>query len=171
MRMKRLTIFLIFLWPTLAYSGEFVGQFGPVLPWKRDHQQTTSYRSWAGEVSYRTDWTDWLKAGVAIQGMWFRFPDTSSGYVVGVGPVLVPHLKLSEHWSIEAPFGASLALTDLRKECVEISAQWNALLHVGVALRYKSFITEIRWQHLSNAGSRAPNIGLDTFVPMVGFIF
>lgn len=169
--MKRLTIFLIFLWPTLAYPVEFVGQFGPVLPWKRDHQQTTSYRSWAGEVSYRTDWTDWLKAGVAVQGMWFRFPDTSSGYVVGVGPVLVPHLKLSEHWSIETPLGASLALTDLDRECIEVSTSINALLHAGIALRYKSMFTEIRWQHMSNAHTNAPNIGFDWIIPMVGVTF
>ena len=171
MSIKRLTIFLMLLWPTLAYPGEFVGQVGPVLPWKRDHQQTTSYRSWAGEVSYRTDWTDWLKAGVAVQGMWFRFPDTSSGYVVGVGPVVTGTWKLGENWFLHVPIGASFAYTDLDERCREISTDWNAIVHAGVALRYKSMFAEIRWQHMSNAHTNAPNIGFDWLVPMVGWRF
>jgi hypothetical protein len=169
--MKRLAVFLLLLWPTLAYPGDWQVQVGPVLPWKRDHQQTTSYRSWAGSVSYQWEFTPWLKGGLASDGMLFRFPDTSAGYVIGVGPVLTPRWQIAEGWWLEAPFGAEISWNNIESRCIEISTSMNALLHAGVAVRYKDFSAEIRWQHISNAGTKGPNVGMDWVIPMVGWRF
>jgi len=169
--MKRLAFVLILLWPTLAYPGEFVGQFGPVLPWKRDHQQTTSYRSWAGEVSYQWAVSPWLRGGIEAHGLLFRFPDATTGIVIGVGPALIPHYDVGGGWSLEIPIGAALSWNDIYPRCREVSTSVNALVHAGISVRYQSVFVEIRWQHMSNAHTNAPNIGFDWIIPMVGWRF
>lgn len=85
--MKTLLVIGSLLWHSVAFAGEWTTQIGPVIAWKRDHQQTTNYRSWATDISRQWKWTPWLKAGVGVNGMLFRFPDTSQGFVLGAGMV------------------------------------------------------------------------------------
>ncbi len=66
--------------------------------------------------------------------------------------------------------------TDLTNRIPEQSSQFNFIVTVGAGLSW--FITSqaavnfgYRFQHISNAGTSYPNVGLNSSVPFIGFSF
>jgi hypothetical protein len=109
-----------------------------------------------------------------IEGHFARF-FTPEGYMIGAMPVGARYYfgrgTTLPYFSI----GAGLGWTDL-VHLEEIDRRFNFLLQGSAGVRRAlagrgEWILEARWDHISNAGTKLPNLGLNSLVVLAGWRF
>ena len=100
---------------------------------------------------------------------------TPSGYMLGLMPVGARYLfgrgETLPYFSIGAGFGwTNLVALD------EIDRRFNFLLQASAGARRRAGPTgewtlEVRWDHISNAGTERPNLGLNSVLVLAGWRF
>jgi hypothetical protein len=100
----------------------------------------------------------------------FTQPDTR--FAVGATAMLRQHFRRRGKWVPFAEAGSGFVFTNLR--IPELSGSFQFSPQIGLGIRYSRSATSsltiaARWYHLSNAGLRKPNIGLNTGLVTVGY--
>mgnify|MGYP001328953685 CR=1 FL=1 len=103
------------------------------------------------------------------------------GSLIGISPAIFQYkfLKPNRKWTPTLLGGAGISLTDWDEKNLaekEIGGDFQFLLHFGVGLEFfrlkgESFSINYRFLHVSNAGTKRPNIGLNANLFTIGFKF
>jgi hypothetical protein len=98
-----------------------------------------------------------------------------AGYMLGVMPADLRFYVLSGDTRPYISAGAGLGWTNLT-QLIEIDRRFNFLLQGAVGVRGQlgngqGWSFEARLNHISNGGTKAPNLGLNTLVFVVGWHF
>ncbi len=103
------------------------------------------------------------------------------GTLVGFSPMMFQYkfVKPERKWAPTLLAGAGLALTDWDEDDLadqEISGSFQFILHGGAGIEYfrpdhSSFSINYRFFHVSNAGIKSPNLGLNASLFTLGFSF
>ncbi len=110
----------------------------------------------------------------AIEGHFAQFV-RPGGYMLGLMPVgaryYFGHGRTLPYFSI----GAGLGWTDL-VPLDEIDRRFNFLLQGSAGVRHAvaaggEWTAEMRWDHISNAGTEKPNLGLNSVIFLLGWRF
>lgn len=105
---------------------------------------------------------NWELLGQIFAGGQYR-ADTS--YVVGGGPVLRYNFDTDTRWVPYAFLGGGAAWTDIRNGDLSTDFEFNLTGGIGLhwfVNRHVALTGEYRYLHMSNAGLKSPNLGVDT---------
>ena len=104
-----------------------------------------------------------------------------SGTLIGFSPTMLQYkfIQAERNWAPTLLIGAGLALTDWDREDIagnDISGGLQFLLHGGMGIEFfrpgsGSFSINYRLVHISNAGMKRPNVGLNANTFTIGFTF
>jgi lipid A 3-O-deacylase len=166
-------------------SSSFGGQFGwgwtfdlPPGPNRTDMGFAFFFPNWQrnltgviGESWYRGAWFYHMEAGLA-------FSDRNDKVLGGWSPVMAQYKFLSpkRKWAPNILLGAGFSMTDWKDEAErELGSDFQFLLHIGGGLEYfkkeGAYSINYRLFHVSNAGMKRPNIGLNAHVISMGMRF
>jgi len=100
---------------------------------------------------------------------------TPSGYMLGVMPVGARYFFSGGATLPYFSVGAGFGWTNL-VELDEIDRRFNFLLQASAGIRHcvgtaGEWTLEVRWDHISNAGTELPNLGLNSVVLLGGWRF
>jgi len=119
------------------------------------------------------------------QGAWFyhmeagfAFADRKDKFLIGWSPVLAQYkfLDPKRNWAPNVLVGAGFAMTNWKDVAErELGSEFQFTLHGGVGLEYfkekGAYSINYRFFHVSNAGIRFPNIGLNAHLFTLGMRF
>lgn len=99
-------------------------------------------------------------------------PETA--YAAGLTLMYRYHLSPNRSFAPFVEFGSGFVFTNLDQKIRELSRSFNFSPQVGVGFRKavgpsSDLVFSARWFHLSNAGTRAPNVGLNNYLLTVGY--
>ena len=124
-----------------------------------------------GESWYQGAWFYHMEAGLA-------FSDRDDKFLVGWSPVMAQYKFLSpeRNWAPTVLLGAGFSMTnwkDVAKR--ELGSEFQFLLHGGAGLEFfkkeGAYSINYRFFHVSNAGIKFPNIGLNAHMFTLGMRF
>ncbi len=109
-----------------------------------------------------------------VEGHFARFV-RPNGYMLGLVPVAARYYFGRGRTLPYFGIGAGLGWTDL-VPLDEIDRRFNFLLQGGAGLRHAvsqrgEWTAEVRWDHISNAGTEKPNLGLNSMIFLLGWRF
>lgn len=99
-------------------------------------------------------------------------PDTA--YAAGLTLMYRFHFSSNRDFAPFVELGSGFVFTNLDRKVRELSRSFNFSPQVGVGFRKaigpsSDLVFSARWFHLSNAGTRAPNIGLNNYLLTAGY--
>jgi hypothetical protein len=156
---------------------------GYLLPHRLTEQHTTKQSGPAFMPSWAMVLTDpvgprWLRGqlmlGAEIVYIQFQEPELTHG--VGFTPKIKWMFEGTGRLRPYVEFAGGPFYTDLAGQIPEESARFNFILTAGGGLSWfftsqLSFNVGYRFHHISNAGTRYPNLGLNSSLPFGGFSF
>ena len=188
-----LTVVLSFLWmscqaedtvPHLTVGTQEIGlSAGYLLPNRLTDEHSTKQSgpavmpSWAMVLTDPIGWR-WLRGqlmlGAEIVYIQFQEPELTHG--VGFTPKIKWLFEGTGRLRPYVEFAGGPFYTDLAGRIPEESARFNFILTAGGGLSWfftpqLSFNVGYRFHHISNAGTRYPNLGLNSSLPFGGFSF
>jgi hypothetical protein len=188
-----LTVVLSFLWiscqaedtvPHLTVGTQEIGlSAGYLLPNRLTDEHSTKQSgpalmpSWAMVLTDPVGWR-WLRGqlmlGAEIVYIQFQEPELTHG--VGFTPKIKWLFEGTGRLRPYIEFAGGPFYTDLAGRIPEESARFNFILTAGGGLSWfftpqLSFNVGYRFHHISNAGTRYPNLGLNSSLPFGGFSF
>ena len=164
-------------------SQEISLSAGYLLPHRLTNQHTTKQSgpaimpSWAMVLTEPVGWR-WLRGqlmlGAEIVYIQFQEPELTHG--VGFTPKIKWMFEGTGRLRPYVEFAGGPFYTDLAGQIPEESARFNFILTAGGGLSWFftsqwSFNVGYRFHHISNAGTRYPNLGLNSSLPFGGFSF
>jgi lipid A 3-O-deacylase len=156
---------------------------GYLLPHRLTNEHTTKQSgpavmpSWAMVLTDPIGWR-WLRGqlmlGAEIVYIQFQEPELTHG--VGFTPKIKWLFEGTGRLRPYIEFAGGPFYTDLGGKIPEESARFNFILTAGGGLSWFftsqwSFNVGYRFHHISNAGTRYPNLGLNSSLPFGGFSF
>jgi lipid A 3-O-deacylase len=189
-----LTFLTVFPFSTICRADEIVPHLtvgtqeislsaGYLLPHRLTDQHTTKQSgpafmpSWAMVLTDPVGWR-WLRGqlmlGAEIVYIQFQEPELTHG--VGFTPKIKWMFEGTGRLRPYVEFAGGPFYTDLAGQIPEESARFNFILTAGGGLSWFfssqfSFNVGYRFHHISNAGTRYPNLGLNSSLPFGGFSF
>ena len=166
-------------------SSSFGGQFGwgwtfdlPPGPNRTDLGFAFFFPNWQrnltgviGDSFYRGAWFYHMEAGLA-------FADRDDKFLLGWSPLMVQYKFLSpkRRWAPNILLGTGFSMTNWRDVADrELGSEFQFLLHAGAGVEFfkkdGAYSINYRLFHVSNAGIRFPNIGLNAHVISLGMRF
>lgn len=125
-----------------------------------------------GSSWYQGAWNWQLEAGFA------SILNKNGEYLLGVSPLLFQYkfLNPNRKWAPNILMGAGVASTNWENAAErELGGKFQFLLHAGAGLEYFldgwSYSINYRLFHVSNAGTRSPNVGLNGHTFNLGIQF
>jgi lipid A 3-O-deacylase len=170
--------------PHLTVGTQEIGlSAGYLLPHRLTDQHTTKQSGPAFMPSWAMVLTDpvgprWLRGqlmlGAEIVYIQFQEPELTHG--VGFTPKIKWLFEGTGRLRPYIEFAGGPFYTDLAGQIPEESARFNFILTAGGGLSWfltpqLSFNAGYRFHHISNAGTRYPNLGLNSSLPFGGFSF
>ena len=140
-------------------------------------------------ANFQYDLTGNIGRGKFYQGNLYWFTELGAdilhnpeyGYLLGFSPVMFQYkfVQPSRRWAPTLLGGAGFSLTNWDEKDLaerEIRGEFQFLLHIGAGLEFfrskgGSFSINYRLFHVSNAGTKTPNIGLNSNLFSIGFTF
>lgn len=117
----------------------------------------------------------WYRGQVTLGGevQFNQYVDPLTTYLTAVTPTVKYTFLASDRLRPYVEAGAGLVWTDLGDRIPEKGSQFNFNLQVGAGLSYfveptTSINISYRYQHISNAGTAEPNLGIDAGVVLLG---
>jgi lipid A 3-O-deacylase len=170
--------------PRITVGTQEVGlSAGYLLPHRLTHDHTTKQQGPAFMPSWMMTVTDpvgdsWYRGQVSVGAemvyIQFREPFLTHGF--GFTPKIKYSFTVLDRIRPYAEFAGGPFWTDLAGKIPEESSRFNFVLTAGFGVSY--FLTDraalnvgYRFHHISNAGTRYPNIGLNASLPFGGFSF
>ena len=124
-----------------------------------------------GESWYQGAWFYHMEAGLA-------FSDRDDKFLVGWSPVMAQYKFLSpeRNWAPTVLLGAGFSMTNWKDVAErELGSEFQFLLHGGAGLEFfkkeGAYSINYRFFHVSNAGIKFPNIGLNAHMFTLGMRF
>ncbi|HET9606428.1 MAG TPA: acyloxyacyl hydrolase [Nitrospira sp.] len=170
--------------PHLTVGTQEIGlSAGYLLPHRLTNEHTTKQSgpaimpSWAMVLTDPIGWR-WVRGqlmlGVEIVYIQFQEPELTHG--VGFTPKIKWMFEGTGRLRPYIEFAGGPFYTDLGGRIPEESARFNFILTAGGGLSWfvtphLSFNIGYRFHHISNAGTRYPNLGLNSSLPFGGFSF
>ncbi|ALA58858.1 acyloxyacyl hydrolase [Nitrospira moscoviensis] len=170
--------------PAITVGTQEVGlTAGYLLPHRLTTDHTTKQQGPAFMPSWMMTLTDpvgdgWYRGQVLIgaEMVYLQFREPVLTHGVGFTPKIKYMFAALDRVRPYVEFAGGPFWTDLGGRIPEESSQFNFVLTAGVGLSY--FITSqtalnvgYRFHHISNAGTRYPNLGLNASLPFGGFSF
>jgi len=170
--------------PTITIGTQEVGlTAGYLLPHRLTTDHTTKQQGPAFMPSWMMTITDpmgqgWYQGQVSIgaEVVNIQFLEPVSAHGFGFAPRIKYTFVALDRIRPYAEFAGGPFWTDLAGKIPEESSRFNFVLTAGLGVSY--FLTDraalnvgYRFQHISNGGTRYPNLGLNASLPFGGFSF
>jgi lipid A 3-O-deacylase len=117
----------------------------------------------------------WYRGYVTLGGEveFIQYTEPLTTYLVALTPTVKYTFLASDRLRPYVEAGAGVVWTDLGDRIPEKGSQFNFNLQVGAGLSYfvapsTSINVSYRYQHISNAGTAEPNLGIDAGVVLIG---
>ncbi len=170
--------------PPITVGTQEVGlAIGYILPHRLTDDHTTKQEGPAFMPSWMITITDplgssWYRGQVSVgaEMVYIQFQEPVLTHGVGFTPKIKYSFVAGNRIRPYAEFAGGPFWTDLTGKIPEESGEFNFILSAGFGVSY--FLTDqaalnigYRFQHISNAGTNYPNIGLNASLPYGGFSF
>ena len=170
--------------PTITVGTQEVGlTIGYILPHRLTDDHTTKQEGPTFMPSWMITITDplgssWYRGQVSVgaEMVYIQFQEPVLTHGVGFTPKIKYTFVAGDRIRPYAEFAGGPFWTDLTGKIPEESGEFNFILSAGFGVSY--FLTDqaalnigYRFQHISNAGTNYPNIGLNASLPFGGFSF
>ena len=170
--------------PTITVGTQEVGlTAGYMLPHRLTQDHTTKQQGVAFMPSWMMTVTDpgdsgWYRGQVSIgaEMVYIQFQEPFLTHGLGFTPKIKYTFVGLDRIRPYAEFAGGPFWTDLAGKIPEESSRFNYALTAGIGVSY--FLTEraalnigYRFHHISNAGTRYPNLGLNASLPFGGVSF
>jgi len=170
--------------PKITGGTQEVGPpVGYLLPHRLTQDHTTKQQGVAFMPSWMMTLTDpiggsWYRGQVSLgaEMVYIQFQEPFVTHGVGFTPKIKYTFVALDRIRPYAEFAGGPFWTDLAGKIPEESSQFNFVLMAGFGVSY--FLTNqvalnvgYRFQHISNAGTQYPNLGLNASLPYGGFSF
>jgi opacity protein-like surface antigen len=170
--------------PKITVGTQEVGlSVGYLLPHRLTQDHTTKQQGVAFMPSWMMTLSDpigdsWYRGQVSLgaEMVYIQFQEPILTHGVGFTPKIKYTFAALDRIRPYAEFAGGPFWTDLAGKIPEESSQFNFVLTAGFGVAY--FLTDqaalnigYRFQHISNAGTQYPNIGLNASLPYGGFSF
>ena len=170
--------------PAIAVGTQEVGlTAGYMLPHRLTADHTTKQQGPALMPSWMMTLTDpigdgWNRGQVSIgaEVVYIQFQEPILTHGIGFTPKIKYTFVALDQIRPYAEFAGGPFWTDLAGKIPEESSRFNFVLTAGFGLSWfitpqTSFNVGYRFHHISNAGTRYPNLGLNASLPFGGFSF
>lgn len=170
--------------PHITVGTQEIGlSAGYLLPHRLTQGHTTKQQGVALMPSWMMTLTDpigdsWYRGQVSIgaEVVYIQFQEPFLTHGMGFTPKIKYTMVAFDRIRPYAEFAGGPFWTDLAGKIPEESARFNFVLTAGFGCSYfitpqVSFNVGYRFHHISNAGTRYPNIGLNSSLPFGGFSF
>src|SRR5580765_1265167 len=170
--------------PKITVGTQEVGlSVGYLLPHRLTQDHTTKQQGVAFMPSWMMTLTDpiggsWYRGQVSLgaEMVYIQFQEPFVTHGVGFTPKIKYSFVALDRIRPYAEFAGGPFWTDLAGKIPEESSRFNFVLTAGVGISY--FLNDraalnvgYRFHHISNAGTRYPNLGLNASLPFGGFSF
>ena len=170
--------------PKITVGTQEIGlTVGYMLPSHFKKNQTTNQQGEAFMPSWMMTITDpvgdsWYRGQVSLgaEMVYIQFQEPFVTHGVGFTPKIKYSFVALDRIRPYAEFAGGPFWTDLAGKIPEESSRFNFVLTAGVGISY--FLTDraalnvgYRFHHISNGGTRYPNLGLNASLPFGGFSF
>ena len=170
--------------PKITVGTQEVGlTAGYMLPHRLTKDHTTKQEGPAFMPSWMMTITDplgnsWYRGQVSVgaEMVYIQFQEPILTHGFGFTPKIKYSFVVLDRIRPYAEFAGGPFWTDLAGKIPEESSRFNFVLTAGVGISY--FLTDqtalnigYRFHHISNAGTRYPNLGLNASLPFGGFSF
>ena len=170
--------------PKITVGTQEVGlSVGYLLPHRLTQDHTTKQQGVALMPSWMMTLTDpiggsWYRGQVSLgaEMVYIQFQEPFVTHGVGFAPKIKYTFVALDRIRPYAEFAGGPFWTDLAGKIPEESSRFNFVLTAGFGVSY--FLTNqvalnvgYRFQHISNAGTHYPNLGLNASLPFGGFSF
>jgi lipid A 3-O-deacylase len=170
--------------PQITVGTQEVGlSVGYLLPHRLTQDHTTKQEGVAFMPSWMITLTDpignsWYRGQISLgaEMVYIQFQEPFVTHGVGFAPKIKYTFVALDRIRPYAEFAGGPFWTDLTGKIPEESSQFNFVLMAGFGVSY--FLTDqaalnvgYRFNHISNAGTSYPNIGLNASLPYGGFSF
>lgn len=170
--------------PTITVGTQEVGlAVGYIVPHRLTDEHTTKQEGPAFMPSWMITITDplgssWYRGQVSVgaEMVYIQFQEPILTHGVGFTPKIKYSFVALDRIRPYAEFAGGPFWSDLTGKIPEESGEFNFILSAGFGVSY--FLTDqaalnigYRFQHISNAGTNYPNIGLNASLPFGGFSF
>ena len=168
--------------PKITVGTQEVGlSVGYLLPHRLTQDHTTKQQGVAFMPSWMMTLSDpigdsWYRGQVSLgaEMVYIQFQEPILTHGVGFTPKIKYTFVAQDRIRPYAEFAGGPFWTDLAGKIPEESSQFNFVLMAGFGVSY--FLTDqvalnigYRFQHISNAGTQYPNLGLNASLPYGGF--
>jgi lipid A 3-O-deacylase len=170
--------------PRITVGTQEVGlTAGYLLPHRLTKDHTTKQQGPAFMPSWMMTVTDpvgqrWYRGQVSLgaEMVYIQFQEPVVAHGVGFTPKIKYTFVALDRIRPYAEFAGGPFWTDLAGKIPEESSRFNFVLTAGFGVSYfltdqAAFNVGYRFQHISNAGTRYPNLGLNSSLPFGGFSF
>ena len=170
--------------PQITVGAQEVGlSVGYLLPHRLTVDHTTKQQGVAFMPSWMMTLTDpigdsWYRGQVSLgaEMVYIQFQEPIVTHGIGFAPKIKYTFVALDRIRPYAEFAGGPFWTDLAGKIPEESSQFNFVLTAGFGVSY--FLTDrtalnvgYRFHHISNGGTRHPNLGLNASLPFGGFSF
>ena len=170
--------------PQITVGTQEVGlSAGYLLPHRLTQDHTTKQQGPAFMPSWMMTITDpvgdgWYRGQVSIgaEVVYIQFVEPVAAHGIGFAPRIKYTFVALDRIRPYAEFAGGPFWTDLAGKIPEESSRFNFVLMAGFGVSY--FLTDqaalnvgYRFNHISNGGTRYPNLGLNASLPFGGFSF
>lgn len=170
--------------PQITVGTQEIGlSAGYLLPQRLTVDHTTKQQGVAFMPSWMMTVTDpvgdsWYRGQVSLgaEVVYIQFQEPFLTHGMGFTPKIKYTVVAHDRIRPYAEFAGGPFWTDLAGKIPEESARFNFVLTAGFGCSYfitqqMSFNVGYRFHHISNAGTRYPNLGLNSSLPFGGFSF
>ena len=170
--------------PQITVGTQEVGlSVGYLLPHRLTQDHTTKQQGVAFMPSWMMTLSDpignsWYRGQVSLgaEMVYIRFQEPFVTHGVGFAPKIKYTFVAPDRIRPYVEFAGGPFWNDLAGNIPEQHSQFNFILTAGLGISY--FLTDqaavnagYRFQHISNAGTSSPNVGLNSSLPFAGFSF
>ena len=170
--------------PKITVGTQEVGlSVGYMLPHRLTEDHTTKQQGPAFMPYWMMTLTDpignsWYRGQISLgaEMVYIQFQEPILTHGIGFAPKIKYTFVALDRIRPYAEFAGGPFWTDLAGKIPEESSQFNFVLMAGFGVSY--FLTDqvalnvgYRFQHISNAGTQYPNLGLNASLPYGGFAF
>lgn len=170
--------------PAITVGTQEVGlSAGYLLPHRLTTDHTTKQQGPALMPSWTMTLTDpvgdgWYRGQVSVgaEMVYIQFREPVLTHGIGFTPKIKYTFVALDRVRPYAEFAGGPFWTDLGGRIPEESSEFNFILTAGVGVSFfltpqTAFNVGYRFHHISNAGTRYPNLGLNSSLPFGGFSF
>lgn len=170
--------------PAITVGTQEVGlSAGYLLPHRLTTDHTTKQQGPALMPSWTMTLTDpvgdgWYRGQVSVgaEMVYIQFREPVLTHGIGFTPKIKYTFVALDRLRPYAEFAGGPFWTDLGGRIPEESSEFNFILTAGVGVSFfltpqTAFNVGYRFHHISNAGTRYPNLGLNSSLPFGGFSF